>query len=331
VAVTYDQHVQAALNYTRDEAARRNDPYIRPDHLFVALIREREGGAAQLLSEPGIDLDKARYRVGPIRHPPPRPPGSPGWEPPGFTSHLCEALAWAEEEAARLGQAEVRTEHLLLGLIAVPIWGAAGLLRICGADPDFAWRRAYEMLGAPLEQHRSRPEPPPFTPPGPRLEDLRRVVPVAESRSAHGHTLTVLSLEDYADGFLVRTHLRTEAQPVRDRGFPEWPPKSHIGPRLIVTTADDRGRSYMPSAFSQHWSWGGGYPSPFAQGDFTPRFSPALADDAETLTLRVAELQWVRQEHASGQARVELTQPLGWVFEMPLSAGRPHVARRDPP
>jgi ATP-dependent Clp protease ATP-binding subunit ClpA len=178
MARTYDLHAQRVLHYTREEAAQRNEPHIRPDHLFIALVRDREGGAAQLLRELGIDRDKARYRVGPIRHPPPVPPGRPNWEPPGFTSKLRESLRWAEEEAERLGHLEVQSEHLLLGLMSVTISGGAGLLRMCGADPDTAWARAYERLGVPPEQRQSRPEPPPVKWPsalGPWLEELRRV------------------------------------------------------------------------------------------------------------------------------------------------------------
>jgi Clp amino terminal domain, pathogenicity island component len=330
VPIAYDRDALSVLNYTHDEASRRNDPHIKCDHLFIGLVRQHEGGAGRLLDELGVDLDKARYRVGPIRHPPPRPPGSPGWESPGFTVHLREALAWAEEEATRLGHAEVRTEHLLLGLLAVPIHGGAGLLRICGADPDIVWRRTYEMLEVSPEQRRQRPEPPPFQLPNPRLQVLRRVVPIAESHSRDGHTLTLLSLEDYADGFLIRTHFRTESRPLPDRGVPEWPPKSVIVPVFTVAASDDRGKIYEPSPFSLHGSFGGGYPSPFGEGDVTPRFSPALAADARILRTDVVELRWMRQEHGTGHAEVVVTLPLGWVFEISLASGRFHVGQSEP-
>jgi ATP-dependent Clp protease ATP-binding subunit ClpA len=162
---TYDRHAERSLLYARDEAARRNEPRIRSDHLFVGLVREHESNAAQLLTEYGIDLDRARYRIGPIRHPPARPPGSPGWERPGFTRPLRTALEWAEQEANRLQHGDIRAEHLLLGLIAEPVHDGAGLLRMCGANPDAVWSRVYDILGAALEHRRQRPEPPPFKSP----------------------------------------------------------------------------------------------------------------------------------------------------------------------
>jgi len=334
VAGAYDQHADRVLHYTHEEAAQRNEPRIRPDHLFIGLVREGEGGAAHLLRELGIDLDKARYRVGPIQHPPPVPPGSPGWEPPGFTSMLRESLRWAEEEAERLGHAEVQSEHLLLGLMSEPIYGGSPLLRICGADPDVAWARAYERLGVPQEQRRPRPEPPPFEWPsslGPRLEELRRVVPIAETHAGSGHTLTLRSLEDYADGFLLRIHFRTEAQPVLDRGIPDWPPTFTIMPELVFTATDDQGGEYTPGPASLHGSWGGGGPHrPFAEGEFNPRFSPTLSQDAQLLRLEAVELRWVRRAHRSNQTQVTEVHPLRWVFEVPLYMGRMHIAREEP-
>src|SRR6266511_5165439 len=125
----------------------------------------------------------------------------------------------------------------------LPIYGGSPLLRICGADPDVAWARAYELLGVQPDQRRPRPEPPPFewqSSWGPRLEELRRVVPIAETRAGAGHTLTLRSLEDYADGFLIRMRFRTEAQPVLYRGIPYWPPTCTIMPELVFTAIDDK-------------------------------------------------------------------------------------------
>jgi hypothetical protein len=323
---TYDRHAERALLGARDEAARRNEPRIRPDHLFVGLVREQESGAGQVLAEFGIDLDKAGYRIGPIQHPPARPPGSPGWEPPGFTRLLRTVLQWAEQEANRLHQGDIHTEHLLLGLIAEPVYGGAGLLRICGADPDAVWSRAYEMLGVAPEQRRARPEPPPYEPSwgwGPSLTDLRRVVPIAESWTGGGHTLTLRSLEDYADGFLIRIHLRTQVQPVADRGVPEWPPKFHLRSELVVRAVDDQGLLYNCAQRSLGGSWSGGGPhSPFAEGEFSPRFAPALGEGAQHLRLEAVELRWVRLEDGTADTKLETTQSLGWVFEVPLSTGR---------
>jgi len=333
VVGTYDQHAQRVLHYTREEAARRNEPRIRPDHLFIGLVREHEGGAAQLLGELGIDLDKARHRVGPIQHPPPLPAGSPGWQPPGFTPKLRESLLWAEHEAERLGDREIQSEHLLLGLLSESIYGGAGLLRICGADPEVAWARAYELLGVQPEQRRLRPEPPPFewqSSWGPRLEELRRVVPIAETRAGAGHTLTLRSLEDYADGFLIRMRFRTEAQPVLDRGIPDWPPTFTIMPELVFTAIDDKGGRYSPGPASLYGSWGGGGPhQPFGEGEFNPRFSPSLSLDAQLLRLEAIELRWVRREHRANQTQATAVHPLRWSFEVPLYVGRMHISGEE--
>jgi hypothetical protein len=132
-------------------------------------------------------------------------------------------------------------------------------------------------------------------------------------------------LEDYTDGFLVRIHLRTEAQPVADRGVAEWPPKFHLRPELVVKAVDDQGLDYDCALSSLGGSWGGGWPSPVGEGEFNPRFAPALADGAVELRLEVVELRWVQLEHGTGDRKVEATHSLGWTFEVPLSIGRVHV------
>src|SRR5260370_30530078 len=100
--MTYDRHAERALLFARAEAAERNQPRIGSEYLLIGLLREGEGGAAHILAELGVSLDRARTRLFAIPRRRPLPPGSPGWEPPGFTSDLRAKLTWAEQEAKRL-------------------------------------------------------------------------------------------------------------------------------------------------------------------------------------------------------------------------------------
>jgi hypothetical protein len=137
-------------------------------------------------------------------------------------------------------------------------------------------------------------------------------------------------VEDYADGFLIRIHLRTQAQPVKDRGVPEWPPTFHMRPELVVRVVDDQGLEYTCASRSMGGSWaGGGHYSLFAEGEFNPRFAPALAEGAPHLRLEAVELRWVRMEHGTADTKLETTHSLGWVFEVPRLTGRLHVRHSD--
>lgn len=51
------------IDLAYDEAARLNNDYIGTEHLLLGLIREREGMAATVLSQVGVDLDRARQTV----------------------------------------------------------------------------------------------------------------------------------------------------------------------------------------------------------------------------------------------------------------------------
>src|SRR5256885_1122193 len=51
------------LSMAQEEAQRLQHNYIGTEHLLLGLVRENEGGAAKLLNNLGLDIDKARGTV----------------------------------------------------------------------------------------------------------------------------------------------------------------------------------------------------------------------------------------------------------------------------
>jgi ATP-dependent Clp protease ATP-binding subunit ClpC len=73
----YDGHIpftpqaKKILELSRSEALQRFDDFVGADHLLIALLREGEGVAAQVLVRLGADLDRVLDAVGDTPLPPP--------------------------------------------------------------------------------------------------------------------------------------------------------------------------------------------------------------------------------------------------------------------
>ena len=61
--IGYTPRAKMVLELAYDEARRLGHNYIGTEHILLALIREGEGVAAQVLMNLGVDLDKTRNEV----------------------------------------------------------------------------------------------------------------------------------------------------------------------------------------------------------------------------------------------------------------------------
>lgn len=117
------------MRSARSEAARSSS-FIEAEHLLLALAHED----AQLLTRflgSGAWEDRFRLEIekqGRI------PPGAGPTEDLGFSNGCKRVMAYAGEEASRLANDWVGTEHLLLGLIREEASLAAKMLRQSGAE-----------------------------------------------------------------------------------------------------------------------------------------------------------------------------------------------------
>jgi ATP-dependent Clp protease ATP-binding subunit ClpA len=109
----FTDSARRVLVVAQEEARQLNHGFIGTEHILLGLIGERDGVAAQVLSDLGIFLDDARRaveaKVG-------RSSTAPAGSPP-FTPRAKKLLELSLQEAIRLRHYKIGPEHLLLGLV----------------------------------------------------------------------------------------------------------------------------------------------------------------------------------------------------------------------
>jgi ATP-dependent Clp protease ATP-binding subunit ClpB len=104
---------QEALREAGEEARRRGNPVINDAHLFAALLAQDEGVVQPLLQKAGLNVTALRQAV---EREIARFPSQTGGAEPTFSREINRVFDRAEQEAKKLGDAYVSTEHLLLAL-----------------------------------------------------------------------------------------------------------------------------------------------------------------------------------------------------------------------
>lgn len=124
----YTEKARRVVFFARYEACQYGSPEIDTEHLLLGLIREDKALYRWL---PKTDLQTIRQRVdaNSIK----RPPKSTAIALP-LDAPARRVLKFAADEAERLGNKHIGTEHLLLGLLDEEGCFAAKLLREGGAD-----------------------------------------------------------------------------------------------------------------------------------------------------------------------------------------------------
>jgi hypothetical protein len=125
-----------------------------------------------------------------------------GGQPAAPRTQALELLA-ALKFAARHGIQRVTPDDLLLGLLAEPGTRVEHVLSQLGLTRQLV----FGLASAYLETHPSSTVP---------ALTLRRVAALAQSVRCDDHTLTLMSLEDHVDGFVVRTHFDSARVGLRD-------------------------------------------------------------------------------------------------------------------
>ena len=164
----FTERASGAIAAARDAAASLGHSYIGTEHLLLGIASETEGLGARLLSGQGLDMASLTRLVAAEMG-----SGAPGAPEQGLTSNAAAAIERAAEEARRLGQGYVGTEHLLLGVLRLPDCAAVRLLNASGRAPDTIYTEILDLFGSPesrpgrQESGRSQA---PFRPPYRRAE-----------------------------------------------------------------------------------------------------------------------------------------------------------------
>jgi Clp amino terminal domain, pathogenicity island component len=119
---------------------------IGTEHLLLALYREPDGVAAQILNQSNLTADKARSAV---RARVERGPDA-ALEKLPFTPKAIAVFSGALASALEMGHNYIGTEHLLLGLVRGDGL-AAGILEDAGLDQDTLEHRVIDALARYLQ------------------------------------------------------------------------------------------------------------------------------------------------------------------------------------
>jgi excisionase family DNA binding protein len=149
----FTKRVRQVLLLAQEEAQRFQHNYIGTEHLLLGLIREKEGVAAQVLTNLGLKEEQIRHMVeGIIGHGDRAVSGKVG-----LTPRAKKVIALAVGEARSLNHHFVGTEHILLGLIAEGHGIAADVLKKLDLQLDQVRTETLQVLSQqPQEQEQEQ-------------------------------------------------------------------------------------------------------------------------------------------------------------------------------
>jgi len=134
----FTEKAQEALQEAAELARGLGQQAIEPEHLILALIRQQEGVARTLLERAGVSVQALEPALVSLVERLPRVSGGQ----PYLSSALQNALDQAEQEAERLKDEYVSTEHLLLAL------ADSKALKDAGARHDALLRALRQIRGS---------------------------------------------------------------------------------------------------------------------------------------------------------------------------------------
>ncbi|NBI16355.1 ATP-dependent Clp protease ATP-binding subunit [Neglecta sp. X4] len=128
----FTEKANKALNLAVESAQELGHDYIGSEHLMLGLLKEGSGVAYTVLSKLGVEAEAfeklIRERIG-------SGPAT-SLSPDAFTPRTKQILQVAAMAGARLHNAYVGTEHLLIAIMQDESCYAIRFLKILGADPD---------------------------------------------------------------------------------------------------------------------------------------------------------------------------------------------------
>ncbi len=139
----FTQRARRVLSLAQEEAERLNHSYIGSEHVLIGLLREEGGVAGRVLRELGLDVVRVQAMVERLSSNPTTRTPFTKIELSPSTKRLLEL---AVEEARRMGQHYISTEHLLLGMARQNEGVAIDVLRKFGISAEQIRRQTKRML-----------------------------------------------------------------------------------------------------------------------------------------------------------------------------------------
>ena len=138
------ERAKRALSLASAEAIKLRHAYVGTEHILLALVREADSVAANVLVSMGVEPKTVQEQIAQVV--------APGHEDPDgsnmpMTPKAKQAVETAADQAALLGHHYVGTEHLLLGLLLQEDGIAAQVLGTLGVDLGQIRDRIQQVLG----------------------------------------------------------------------------------------------------------------------------------------------------------------------------------------
>ncbi len=149
----FTQRARRVLSLAHQEAERLRHSYIGTEHLLLGLILEEGGVAGRVLRELGLEASRIREVITRVSG-----PGKSTGETLELTPGTQQVLEKAIEEAQHLGNHNIGTEHILLGLVNHGEGIAMDVLRKMGITADQIRRQTKRVLQESNTQTNSKPE-----------------------------------------------------------------------------------------------------------------------------------------------------------------------------
>ena len=137
----FTQRARHVLSLAHQAAESFRQPFIGTEHVLMGLIEEEEGIASRVLRDLGLETDRVREMVERI--------GGYGEQREGkidLSPGTQELLELAIEEARRMGNQYISTEHLLLALTHSTKDAGQEVLRKLGVTQEQIRRQTYRVL-----------------------------------------------------------------------------------------------------------------------------------------------------------------------------------------
>lgn len=140
----FTDKARKVLVLAQEEARALHQPYVGTEHVLLALLKEKEGLAAQALDHLGVTYEAALTCVQRLIK------GDASTDVSGhlsFTPRVKRVLENSLREAMQMGKSYISTEHLLLGIVREGEGTAIDVLRKLGVEGDAIRSSLNDMVG----------------------------------------------------------------------------------------------------------------------------------------------------------------------------------------
>ena len=140
----FTDKARKVLVLAQEEARALHQPYVGTEHVLLALLKEKEGLAAQALDHLGVTYEATLTCVQQLIK------GDASADVSGhlsFTPRVKRVLENSLREAMQMGKSYISTEHLLLGIVREGEGTAIGVLRKLGVEGDAIRSSLNDMVG----------------------------------------------------------------------------------------------------------------------------------------------------------------------------------------